>query len=308
MSKIVIAGSINMDVVAQTKQHPKPGETVFGHDLHFIPGGKGSNQAVAAARLTDDVYLVGKLGNDRFGKALQDFLNRENLNLEHVAVSDSAPSGTALIVVDEQSENTIVMIPGANYEVQAADVERIHLNENDIVLSPFEIPQEAILAFFKRAKQMGAKTVLNPAPAAPFIAGLQAQIDYLIVNETELAFFLGHDGHDDGTDEMDALRAQAEALRHHAQQNIIITLGRRGVLCLAGDDWMQIEGRSVEAVDTTGAGDCFTGAFAVALSEGHDLPTALHFANVAAALSVQQLGASASMPTREAVERALQSR
>lgn len=299
--KIIVAGSINMDVIARTQRHPKPGETLFGSELHFIPGGKGANQAVAAGRLSERVHLVGKLGRDAFGSDLAAFLQREGLNLEHLVFDGEAPSGTALIVVDERSENTIVVVSGSNYTLSEADVAQVDINADDVLVSVFEIPQETIRALFKRAMAVGATTLLNPAPAVPFIPELQAMVRYLVLNETELAFFAGADAvPQDAT----ALKALAAQLRADADQTIIITMGAKGVIALHGEALIQVAGRPVQAVDTTGAGDCFVGALAVALSEGQPLREALHFANVAASLSVQHLGASAAMPRRAAVDAA----
>lgn len=301
MSKIIVAGSINMDVVVQTQNHPRPGETIFGNALHYIPGGKGSNQAVAATRLRDQVYLVGKLGRDPFGDALTDFLKSEALHLDYLGYSEEAPSGIALITVDAASENTIVVVSGSNFELSAADVEAVPLDADDLVVSVFEIPQPTIKTLFSRAQAAGARTILNPAPAAPFIDGLLATVDYLVLNETELAFFAGQET----VSEEEAIAEQARALRHNPAQTIIVTLGSEGILCVQGDEIVRVAGQAVKAVDTTGAGDCFTGSLAVALSEGMALREALHFANVAASLSVQVLGASASMPKREALDAAL---
>jgi ribokinase len=301
MGKIIVAGSINMDVVARTTHLPKPGETIFGHSSHYIPGGKGSNQAVAASRLNDAVHLIGKLGRDPFGDALTTFLQGEQLNLDYITYSETQPSGVALITVDDASENSIVVISGSNYELSIADVNAIPVDADDVIVSVFEIPQASIKALFARAKAVGATTVLNPAPAVPFIEGLFPLVDYLIVNETELAFFAGtHEVSDDYTQ----ITAYAQQLRDNPSQTIIVTLGGKGLVCVQ-DEVIQIAGIAVDAVDTTGAGDCFTGALSVALFEGKPLTDALNFANTAASLSVQKLGASASMPYREAVDATL---
>lgn len=302
MSKIIVAGSINMDVVVQVQQPPQPGETIFGDALHYIPGGKGSNQAVAAARLGDNVYLVGKLGRDPFGDSLRKFLSGEALHLDYLSVSENQPSGIALITVDANSENSIIVVSGSNYELNADDVAAVPLTANDIAVSVFEIPQPTILALFQQARAAGARTVLNPAPAAHFIEGLLATVDYLVLNETELAFFTGRETI---STDPDTIADSARALRHNPQQTVIVTLGAEGVLCVSGEEVLHVAGQLVEAVDTTGAGDCFTGALAVALSEGQALQQALHFANTAASLSVQTLGASASLPQRAAVDAAL---
>ncbi|MGJ3237912.1 MAG: ribokinase [Anaerolineae bacterium] len=302
MSRIIVAGSINMDVVARTTHHPQAGETVFGQDLHYIPGGKGSNQAVASSRLHPNVMLVGKLGRDPFGEALTTFLQGERLNLDHISYSDDTPSGVALITVNQVSENTIVVVSGSNYQLSPIDIEALELRADDIVVSVFEIPQETIKTLFKRARAVGATTVLNPAPATRFIEGLLPLVDYMIVNETELAYFAEERA---TPTDADTLEAHIKRWRASPQQTVIVTLGARGALCVRGDERVLVDGLAVEAIDTTGAGDCFTGAVAVALAEGQSLMQTLRFANHAAALSVQKLGASASLPTREALEQAL---
>jgi ribokinase len=294
MNKVIVLGSINMDVVVTAPRHPELGETIFGDGLHFIPGGKGANQAVAAGRLGGRVQLVGRLGQDAFGNSLQAFLDGESLDLTYLARVEDAPTGTALITVNSHSENTIVVISGANQRITVEDVADVPLGAEDVVVSQFEVPQPALKALFRRAHTAGAKTVLNPAPASAFTDGLLPLIDYLIVNETELAYLSSSPLTDDETQ----LTAQARSLRHSPQQTIIVTLGAAGVLCIAGDETLRVAGRQVKAVDTTGAGDCFVGAFAVATGEGQPLQAALEFANLAASVSVQKLGAAVSLPYR----------
>ena len=298
MGNIYVAGSINMDIVTKMENLPRPGETVFAQELHYIPGGKGSNQAVAASRLGEHVYLIGKLGNDPFGQSLTEFLGQEQLNLDYLFYTDSAPTGIALINVDGRSENSIVVVSGSNFHLSVNDVDQINLQENDVVVSVFEIPQPTIKHLFHKAKQAQAKTILTPAPATPFIDGLLELVDYLILNETELAFFCNQD---QINQDPEAIAANAQQLRHHDEQTIIVTLGAKGAIAVHGDTMLQIEGIAVKAVDTTGAGDCFAGAFAVAVAEGMSLQDAVSFANTAASISVQHLGASTSMPTRQTV-------
>jgi len=302
MSKIIVAGSINMDIVARMEHLPKPGETVLGNDLHYIPGGKGNNQAVAASRLGENVYLVGKLGNDMFGESLTDFFGKEQLKLDFLFRSDTHPTGVALITVDDQSENTVVVISGSNFQLTENDVEQVNLRENDVVVSVFEIPQTTIKYLFQRAKHVQAKTILTPAPATQFIDGLLETVDFLIVNETELAFFSSQS---QISNDAEVIVQSAKQLRHHAEQTIIVTLGAKGIVCINQDEVFRIDGISVDAVDTTGAGDCFSGAFAVAISEKMSLENALVFANTAASISVQHLGAATSMPSRDSVENEL---
>ena len=301
MASIYVIVSINMDVVVLTPRHPEAGETLFGHDVKFIPGGKGSNQAVAAGRLADGAALVGRLGEDAFGDALKEFLGSENLEL-HVPQIPDVPTGTALITVDDGSENRIIVVSGANMAVTPADLKDLSFTSGDIVVCVFEIPQETIKAAFEKARTAGATTVLNPAPAGPFIDGLHELCDVLVVNETELAFFTKGDPAVGGGE---SLRRQLLDFRSRNDQIVIATLGVQGAAYLDGEDLATVSGREVEAVDTTGAGDCFVGALAVALQEKGDLEKALAFANAAASLSVQKLGASASLPFRGEVDRVL---
>lgn len=299
MSKIIVAGSINMDIVAQTDRHPRPGETVVGKDLHFVPGGKGANQAVAASRLGGDVGFIGKVGEDSFGETLLSFLKGESLELRGVTASSEAPTGTALIVVDQDSENSIVVVPGCNAKLAMADLDAIPLTGAEIVVSQFEIPQPVIQELFSRAHSARALTILNPAPAASTSKNLLALTDFLVVNETELAFFARSEVIADNTR---SLVAQARGIRTDDRQVVVVTLGSKGAICLLGEEVIEIPGHKVSAVDTTGAGDCFVGALAVALSEKRDVSNALRFANASAAISVQRLGASVSLPYRSEVD------
>lgn len=300
MGKIIVLGSINMDVVATTPNHPQLGETVFGDELYFLPGGKGANQAVAASRLDGQVTLVGRMGKDAFGDTLHPFLSNEKLNMDYVVRMDDAPTGTAIITVNSDSENTIVVISGANAKITVEDTEAVPVGAGDVIVSQFEVPQVAIKTLFERAKSQGAQTVINPAPAGAFVDGLLNLVDYLVVNETELAFL----AEAPLTDDLDTLQQQAISLRTRPDQTVIVTLGAKGVLCVHGDDVIHVEGRKVKAVDTTGAGDCFVGALSVALAENKPLADALQFANQAAALSVQKLGAAVSLPHRKDMDSA----
>jgi len=293
MTKVIVLGSINMDVVVTADRHPQLGETIFGNDLNFFPGGKGNNQAVAAKRLGGDVQLVGRLGEDSFGKTMHTFLQSEELDLEHLRIVPDAPTGTALITVNADSENTIVVISGANRRFQPADLESVEINGDDVLVSQFEVPQESIRSLFKRARGVGAQTILNPAPAEPFMDDLLPLISYLVVNETELAYFANIPL----TEDRDILIEAARKLRTEGQ-TIVVTLGKRGLLCIHEDQVIEVAGRSVKAIDTTGAGDCFVGGLAVALSEKMEIAAALNFANHAASISVQRMGAAPSLPYR----------
>ena len=285
---VVVAGSINMDLVVTAERHPKVGETVPGRELHVLPGGKGANQALAAARLGARARLVGKIGRDGFGDRLFSFLNEQGLDLDFTTRTGQAGTGTALIVV-AGADNSIVVVPGANGLLTPADVEIVPIAAGDVLVSQFEIPEATILTFFARGKRAGATTVLNPAPAKRCAPALLALADVLVVNETELAFFLD-------TAVKDVVGAARE-LRARADQIVVVTLGAAGAVAITGEREISAPGREVPVVDTTGAGDCFVGALAARLAAGDDLENALHYANVAASLSVQRLGAATSMPT-----------
>ena len=299
MNKVIVAGSINMDIVVQTERHPKPGETIRGSGVHFIPGGKGANQAVAASRLGGDVSFLAKTGQDSFGEILRAFLSGERLDIRGVTTSETAPTGTALITVDKHSENAIVVVPGSNAEMSAKDLSSIRLDGSEVIVSQFEIPQDVVFELFKMARAVGATTILNPAPALPCSNDLFMLVDYLVVNETEAAFFTEAES---TPEDFDSAIAQANRLRTDAEQVVVVTLGAKGAVLLRGNEKIRIPGHKVRAVDTTGAGDCFVGALAVALAEDKTLSDALQFANAAAAVSVQRLGASASLPIRDDVD------
>src|SRR6478735_4705645 len=297
MGRVFIAGSINMDVVATADRHPKVGETVAGRQVLYFPGGKGANQAVAASRLGVKTTLIGRLGKDSFGAELRMFLGAQGIELGSVRDADTH-SGTAIITV-AASDNTIVVIPGSNALVSADDVANVPLAKGDVAVSQFEIPLPTIAAFFQRARSAGATTLLNPAPAQKMSAELLALVDILVLNETELGFLAGVELSDG--DEAATIIDVARQLQAREDQIICVTLGKRGVLALAGREEFAVPGRAVKAVDTTGAGDCFVGALAARLADGVDLRAALAFANAAASISVQRMGAGPSMPTAEEV-------
>ncbi|MET3967362.1 ribokinase [Bradyrhizobium barranii] len=293
MGRVFIAGSINMDVVATADRHPKVGETVAGRQVLYFPGGKGANQAVAASRLGVKTTLIGRLGKDSFGAELRMFLGAQGIELGSVRDADTH-SGTAIITV-AASDNTIVVIPGSNALVSADDVANVPLAKGDVAVSQFEIPLPTIAAFFQRARSAGATTLLNPAPAQKMSAELLALVDILVLNETELGFLAGVELSDG--DEAATIIDVARQLQAREDQIICVTLGKRGVLALAGREEFAVPGRVVKAVDTTGAGDCFVGALAAQLAKGVSLRAALAFANAAASISVQRMGAGPSMPT-----------
>jgi ribokinase len=302
MGRVVVAGSINMDVVATADRHPRIGETVAGRDVLYFPGGKGANQAVAAARLGAPTTLIGRLGRDAFGDQLRTFLASQDVDLSLVQETQEAHTGTAVITT-ANGDNTIVVVPGANACVSAADIALAPLAKGDIAVSQFEIPVPTIRAFFERARAAGATTILNPAPALEFDHSLLGLADILILNETELGFLanieLGET--DDPARFIEAIRS----LQMGRGKIVCVTLGKRGVLALVKGEPVIVAGNAVKAVDTTGAGDCFVGAVAAQLAGGRSIHDALAYANVAASICVQRMGAAPSMPTAAEVEMVL---
>jgi ribokinase len=294
MGRVFVAGSINMDVVATADRHPRVGETVAGKQVLYFPGGKGANQAVAASRLGARTTLIGRLGKDSFGGELKAFLVDQGIDLGYLQETTEAHTGTAIITVAD-ADNTIIVIPGANALVGADDVSVVPMLKGDVAVSQFEIPLPTIAAFFRRARAAGATTLLNPAPAQNMSGELLALVDILVLNETELGFLAGVELSD--SDEAARIIDVARKLQAREDQTICVTLGKRGVLALTDGDATIIAGHAVEAVDTTGAGDCFVGALAAQLCEERAIRDALNYANAAASICVQRMGAAPSMPT-----------
>lgn len=297
MSTIFVVGSINMDIVSQVEKHPQPGETVLGKDFLYIPGGKGSNQAIAARRLGGEVSMLGKMGEDAFASAMLDFYKTEDLNIENISQTNKAPTGAAFVGVDSNSENIIYVSGGANDTLSTEDVEALEIGEADIVSATLETPIAATKRMFERAKEVGGYTVLNAAPAVLEAKVLLPLTDCLIVNEIELAAFADTNV----STEKKAVISALEKLKE--VKCVIATLGKKGVVARVDGQVIEVEGHVVSAVDTTGAGDCFVGAFVTALQEKKTIQEAIAFANGAAAISVQRLGAAVSMPTKQELEK-----
>ncbi|WP_424681636.1 ribokinase [Frateuria sp. YIM B11624] len=282
--RIVVVGSINMDLVTQAPRFPQPGETLLGDGFVTVPGGKGANQAVAAARLGAEVALVGALGRDAFGDQLQAGLLGEGVDLQHVQRLDDQASGTASITV-AAGENQIVVVPAANAGVTPAHVEAAHaaLARADAVLVQMEIPLEAIEATLRLGQRLGVPVILNPAPARPLPTDWLTLARYLTPNQHELAVLLGADPAED-----------FRALMRRAPTPVVLTRGSEGAWYREHGEPAHQPSFAVEVVDSTGAGDTFNAALAVFLHEG--LATAVRKACAAAALSVTRLGAQQGMP------------
>ncbi len=293
--KVVVAGSVNMDIVGRAARYPALGETVAGSSVAYFPGGKGANQAVAAAKLGARTCFIGRIGDDRFGRQLHAFLRKQRIDLGALAVTRGAATGVALIVL-AGADNAITVIPGANGLVTPRDLAAVPVEAGDVLLSQFEIPLATVRAFLARGKARGAVTILNPAPARRVGRDFLALADILVVNETELAL-LSRRRVGPATSARD-IAAAAARLRCRPDQAIVVTLGARGVVALIEGRTLSVPARRVKAVDTTGAGDCFAGALAAALASGETLAAAIALANDAAAISVQRPGAAPSMPTR----------
>jgi ribokinase len=300
----VVAGSLNMDFVVTVDRLPSAGETMLGRDFRMIPGGKGANQACAAGKLGGDsvaVRLIGRVGCDVFADHLKASLAAAGVDVTAVHATRSQPTGVALIWVDRQGQNSIVVASGANHELAAGDVEAMRKSFRGAAVALFqlEIPLATVEAALKIAREEGAITVLDPAPAQPLAPGLLAQVDILTPNESEALILCGRAP---ARVSLDEARGLAESLRRMGTPTVILKLGEQGCLLLNETGLRHFPAYAVEVRDTTAAGDTFNAALAVALAEGRLIEEAIPFANAAAAISVTRLGAQASAPTRAEIE------
>jgi len=292
---IIVVGSSNTDMVIQTNKFPVPGETLLGGKFFMFPGGKGANQAVAAARLGGLVTFIAKVGHDIFGEqALQQF-QKEGIRTDFIISDPSNPSGVALITVDAKGENTIVVAQGANGALTTEDIQKANkeFENTSIVLMQLEIPLEAVLHTAKLATQHGKKVILNPAPARQLPDALLKELFIITPNESETETLLGIEITD-----MNAVHVAAKQLHEKGVTHVIITLGSEGAYLYNTEGGQHIPTVKVTPIDSTAAGDVFNGALAVAISEGKSLREAIQFANRAAAISVTRMGAQASAPFR----------
>jgi ribokinase len=304
---LTVVGSLNMDLVVRAPRIPQPGETIIGSGFHTVPGGKGANQAVAAARLGAHVSLVGRVGQDAFGHPLLESLASDSVDQTFVIQDPHAPTGVALIVVDDSGQNSIVVASGANMRLSPADVEAAEgaIADTDVVLMQLESPLETVTRAAEIAHAHGVPVILNPAPARPLPPSLLSLVDVLIPNESETALLT----HMPVADPAQA-QAAAAALLELGVGTVILTLGERGALLArpgtathaGGERSRTIPAFEVAPVDTTAAGDAFVGGFAVALAEGKALLDAVRWGNAAGALATTRMGAQPSLPTRQAVE------
>ncbi len=293
-ARICVLGSANMDLLTLVDRAPRLGETVTGRGFKQVPGGKGANQALAAARAGAEVRMLGAVGADAFGWAIRGVLDAAGVDTTGL-LSVEAPTGTAHIVVDAEGGNAIVVVPGANGTVVAlSDEHRAAIEDADALLLQLELPLELVMAAARYARGCGTVVVLTPAPVVPLPRELLGLIDLLVPNEHEAAQLSGLD---------DPARA-ARALLDLGVSAVVVTHGQRGCVYVGagGADVIEVPAVPVHAVDTTAAGDTFVGCLAVALAEGRDPLPALTWASAGAALSVQRLGASSSMPRRADID------
>jgi ribokinase len=309
MARIVVVGSFNMDLVVRLPVIPRPGETLLGGVFATYPGGKGSNQAVAAARAGGEVTMIGRVGADAFGDQLLAMAKSEGIDTRFVGVDKNAATGVALIEVDAQGQNSIAVASGANFGLTAADVAAAFgaIDRLDLVVMPLETPLETIVTAAELAQQAGARVVLNPAPAQQLSPELLRNIDVLIPNEHEAALMSGIE-----TNSAEGAREAAAHLIGCGARSVIITLGSRGALiaeAFGGENKVTlVPAFPVKPLDTTAAGDGFVGALAVALGEGQPLAAAARFASAAAAISVTRSGAQPSLPTRAEIDEFVRAR
>lgn len=298
---IVVLGSSNTDMVVRSQHLPVPGETVLGGEFMMNNGGKGANQAVAAARLGGNVHFIAKTGSDVFGqKAINDY-RREGINVDYVFVDEESPSGVALILVnDETGENSISVASGANLRLLSTDVDQAMdvMEKCSVLLMQLEVPIETVEYAARKVRSCGGMVVLNPAPAQPLSDELLSNVDILIPNESEASLLSGIAVEN----EEDAKKA-ATILSDRGVKTVIITLGSKGALIKSGDRFIHVDAHKVKAVDTTAAGDTFCGALCVAVEEGMSMEEAVDFACRCAAISVTRRGAQQSAPYRHEVER-----
>jgi ribokinase len=299
-AKVVVVGSLNMDLVTRAERLPRAGETLAGESFSTVPGGKGANQAVAAARLGASVAMIGCVGDDAYGEQLRAALVAEDIDCQALTTVTDVSTGIASIVVDADSQNAIIIVAGGNARLTAQVVSQFDalLAWANVVICQLEVPLESVFHTLRRARELGKIVILNPAPAA---AALPAQwyplMDYLIPNETEAATLTGQ-----VVDSLPSAEVAAQTLLSAGVGRVIITLGQQGALFASAHGVEHFPAPMVVALDSTAAGDTFVGGFATALAQGHGEAQAIRFGQRAAALSVTRVGAQPSIPTAAEVQ------
>lgn len=297
-NKILVVGSTNMDMVVKTNHIPKPGETVLGGTFFMNPGGKGANQAVSVSRLGGEVIFISKIGNDIFGKQSSKIFGDEGVNIGGIYAELNSPSGIALITVDKNGENSIVVAPGSNSFLDQDNVKDAmdKYPDADILLIQLEIPLETVKFAIKTAKKRNIKVILNPAPVNEEIIPVLDLIDIITPNSQEASALANHP-----IENLESAKVAAKKINALGVKTVIITMGKDGALLYDAGEFTMIESPQVNAVDTTAAGDVFNGALAVAIYEKKDIKAAVAFACRCAAISVTKMGAQSSIPHRNEV-------
>ncbi len=294
----MVIGSLNMDLVTKVDKTPLVGQTVFGEGLVKHEGGKGANQAVAIGKLGGNVSMLGMLGSDPFADTLKKSLKKNNVDTKYLFSTTKAPTGTALIMVNKSGDNSIVVIPGANNELSEQTIEEEFFKETDFVLAQFEVPKKTILKAFTIAKNMGIKTVLNPAPASTIDDDLLSICDILIPNETEFEIITGCSANN-----KESIIKGANILFDKGVHEVLVTLGENGAIYLTSDGTIYEEDAyEINAVDTTAAGDSFIGGLLTSLSNNKTMEEAIGYAMKVGALTVSKQGAQSSLPQTDEVE------
>ena len=297
MKKILVIGSLNMDLVTMSERHPKLGETIIGKSFFQIPGGKGGNQAVAISKLGGDVTMFGCVGKDSYGDILIEELKKNDVNIDSVKKVEKN-TGIATIVVDENADNTIIVVPGANFEISIDDIDKnIELIKNaDIVLLQLEIPIDVVEYILKKSKEYNKITILNPAPAENLSIDIIKNVDYLVPNETELELLSGMP-----TDSEEEVLVASKKLMDMGVKNLIVTMGKNGSIFVGEDKVVKVGIHKVKAIDPTAAGDSFIGGVIRMLAEGKKIEEAMEFGARVGAITVTKEGAQSSLPTWDEV-------
>jgi ribokinase len=301
---VLVVGSANIDMVVTTDRFPYPGETIFGKKFQTYSGGKGANQAVGCAKLGIKTYFIGKFGNDDFGVTLAKNMRKDGVNLDHIFIDNDESTGTALITVNNEGQNEIIVISGSNMKLYPSDIEKkISLFEQvRVVLSQFEIPIETVAKAAEICKRAGSLFILNPAPGRKIPDELLEQIDFLTPNEIELELISGMQINDE-----ESICNASKVLLKRGVKNVIVTMGSIGSLWVNKNKCLKFPAIKVQAVDTTGAGDAFNGALAFSLAYGNSPEKSIEFANKVASISVTRMGAQSSLPYYSEIELTLNS-